>query len=40
MGKRLDMDKKKSLLYAILGVVLAGIIMMVVSYGIIYNLVH
>lgn len=30
----LDMDKKKSLLAAILGVVLAGIIMLIFSYGI------
>ena len=40
IASMLDMDKKKSLIYAILGVVLAGIIMMVVSYGIIDNLVH
>jgi len=36
----LNMDKKKSLVYAILGVVLAGIIMMVVSFGILDNLIH
>lgn len=30
----LDMDKKKSLLAAILGVVMAGIIMLIVSYGV------
>ena len=36
----LNMDKKKSLLYAILGVVLAGIIMMIVSYGIIDKLIR
>ena len=40
IASMLDMDKKKSLIYAILGVVLAGIIMMIVSYGIIDNLVH
>lgn len=36
----LNMDKKKSLVYAILGVVLAGIIMMVVSFGILDNIIH
>ena len=36
----LDMDKKKSLLYAILGVILAGIIMMILSYGILDNIIH
>lgn len=36
----LNMDKKKSLLYAILGVLLAGIIMMIVSFGILDNLIH
>ena len=36
----LNMDKKKSLLYAILGVVLAGIIMMILSFGILDNLIH
>ena len=36
----LNMDKKKSLIYAILGVVLAGIIMLVVSYGILDNIIH
>lgn len=36
----LNMDKKKSLLYAILGVVLAGIIMLVVSFGILDNIIH
>ena len=35
----LNMDKKKSLLYAILGVILAGIIMLVVSYGILGNII-
>ena len=36
----LDMDKKKSMLYAILGVIMAGIIMLVFSYGILDNIVH
>lgn len=36
----LDMDKKKAMLYAILGVVLAGIIMMILSYGILDNVIH
>lgn len=36
----LNMDKKKAMLYAILGVILAGIIMMIVSYGILDNLVN
>ena len=36
----LDMDKKKAMLYAVLGVVMAGIIMMILSYGILDNLVH
>ena len=36
----LGMDKKKSLLYAILGVVLAGIIMLIVSYGILDKIIH
>lgn len=36
----LNMDKKKSMLYAILGVIMAGIIMMIFSYGILDNLVH
>ena len=36
----LNMDKKKSLLYAILGVILAGIIMLVLSYGILDNIIH
>lgn len=35
----LNMDKKKSMLYAILGVIMAGIIMLVFSYGIIGNLI-
>jgi len=36
----LNMDKKKSLIYAILGVILAGIIMLVVSFGILDNIIH
>ena len=36
----LNMDKKKAMLYAILGVILAGIIMMIFSYGILDNIVH
>ena len=36
----LDMDKKKSMLYAILGVIMAGIIMLIFSYGILDNIVH
>ncbi len=36
----LNMNKKKALLYAILGVTLAGIIMMILSYGILDNLIH
>ncbi len=36
----LDMDKKKAMLYAILGVILAGIIMMILSYGILDNIIH
>ena len=35
----LNMDKKKSFLAALLGVVLAGIIMLIVSYGVIGNLI-
>lgn len=35
----LNMDKKKSLLYAILGVIMAGIIMLIFSYGILGKLV-
>ena len=34
----LNMDKKKAMLYAILGVVMAGIIMMILSYGILKNI--
>ena len=36
----LNMDKKKSMLYAVLGVIMAGIIMMIFSYGILDNIVH
>ena len=36
----LDMDKKKSMLYAILGVIMAGIIMLLFSYGILDKIVH
>ena len=36
----LNMDKKKAMGYAILGVIMAGIIMMVFSYGILDNIVH
>lgn len=36
----LDMDKKKALLSTILGVIMAGIIMMIVSYGVLDNIIH
>jgi len=36
----LNMDKKKALLYTILGVIMAGIIMMILSYGILDNIIH
>lgn len=36
----LNMNKKKAMLYAVLGVTLAGIIMMILSYGILDNLIH
>ena len=36
----LDMNKKKAMLYAILGVVMAGVIMMILSYGILDNIIH
>lgn len=36
----LDMDKKKAMGAAILGVILAGIIMMILSYGVLDNLIH
>ena len=34
------MNKKKAMLYAVLGVVMAGIIMMGLSYGILDNIIH
>lgn len=36
----LDMDKKKALLFSILGVIMAGIIMMILSYGLLDNIIH
>ena len=36
----LNMDKKKAMIYAILGVVMAGIIMLLLSYGILDKIVH
>lgn len=36
----LNMDKKKSMLYATLGVIMAGIIMMIFSYGILGNVIR
>lgn len=36
----LDMDKKKAMGAAILGVIMAGIIMMILSYGVLDNLIH
>ena len=36
----LNMDKKKAMLYAIMGVVMAGIIMMILSYGVLNNIIH
>ena len=36
----LNMNKKKAMLYAILGVIMAGVIMMIFSYGILDNIVH
>ena len=36
----LDMDKKKAMLYAILGVIMAGIIMMFLSFGILGKIIH
>ena len=36
----LGLDKKKSMLAAILGVVLAGIIMLILSYGVLGNLIN
>ena len=36
----LNMDKKKAFVYAVLGVIMAGIIMMALSYGVLDNIVH
>ena len=36
----LDMDKKKALLFSILGVIMAGGIMMLLSYGLLDNIIH
>lgn len=36
----LNMDKKKAMLASILGVIMAGIIMMILSYGILDNIIH
>lgn len=36
----LGMDKKKSLLFIIMGVVMAGIIMMILSFGVLGNIIH
>ena len=36
----LDMDKKKAMFYAILGVIMAGIIMMFLSFGILGKIIH
>ncbi len=36
----LNMDKKKAMLYSIMGVIMAGIIMMIFSYGILDNIFH
>ena len=36
----LGMDTKKSMLYTIFGVIMAGIIMMVLSYGLLDNIIH
>ena len=36
----LNMDKKKAMLYALLGVIMAGVIMMIFSYGVLDNIVH
>lgn len=40
IASMLNMDKKKAMLYAMLGVVMAGVIMMVLSYGILDNIIH
>lgn len=36
----LNMNKKNAMLYAILGVIMAGIIMLIFSYGLLGNIVH
>lgn len=36
----LGMDKKKAMLFSILGAVMAGIIMMILSFGILGNIIH
>ena len=36
----LDMNKKKALIVSILGVIMAGIIMMILSYGLLDNIIH
>lgn len=36
----LGMDKKKSLIFSILGVIMAGIIMMILSFGVLGNIIH
>lgn len=36
----LNMNKKKAMLYTIFGVVMAGVIMMILSYGILDNIIH
>lgn len=36
----LNMDKKKALLASILGVIMAGVIMMILSYGLLDNIIH
>ena len=36
----LDMNKKKAMLFSILGVIMAGIIMMILSFGLLDNLIH
>ena len=36
----LNMNKKKAMLYAVLGVIMAGVIMMIFSYGLLDNIIH
>ena len=36
----LDMNKKKALVAALLGVIMAGVIMMILSYGVLDNIIH